>query len=55
MKIVYNITSRVKKEGLKEVLKGSTGRSKKVTQRVERKSSKTVCDIPQASIRISAL
>ena len=35
IRIVYNIISRAKKEGLLH-LKGSTGRSKKVMQRVER-------------------
>ena len=46
----YNIISRAEKEGRLD-LKGSTGRPKKVTQRVERKIIKTVYDSPQSSTR----
>ena len=42
------IISRAEKEGRLD-LKGSTGRPKKVKQRVERKIIKTVYDSPQSS------
>ena len=49
---VYNIISRTEKEGRLD-LKGSTGRTKKVTQRVERKIIKfnffIIYDSPQSS------
>ena len=51
---VYNIIFRAGKEGRLD-LKGSTGRPKKVKQRVERKISKSVYDSPQASTRGLAL
>ena len=51
---VYNIISRAKKEGRLD-LKGSTGRPKKVTQRIERKHIKIVYDSPHSSTRELAL
>ena len=54
IRTVYNIISRAEKEGRLD-LKGSTGRPKKVTQRVERKIIKTVYDSPQSSTRGLAL
>lgn len=54
IRTVYNIISRAEKEGRLD-LKGSTGRPKKVTQRVERKIIRTVYDNPQSSTRKLAL
>ena len=54
IRTIYNIISRVKKEGRLD-LKGSTDRPKKVTQRVESKIIKTVYDSPQSSTRALAL
>ena len=54
IKTVYNIISRAEKEGRLD-LKGSTGRPRKVTQQVEIKIIKTVCDGPQSSTRRLAL
>lgn len=54
IRTVYNIISRAEKEGRLD-LKGSTGRPKKVTQRVERKIIRTVYDNPQSSTRGLAL
>ena len=51
---VYNIISHAEKEGRLN-LKGSTGRSKKVAQRIERKMIKTVYDSLQFSTRRLAL
>ena len=51
---VYNIVSRAEKEERLD-WKGSTGRPKKVTQRVESKVIKTVWDSPQSSARVLAL
>ena len=50
IRTVYNIISRAEKEERLD-LKGSTGRPKEVTQRVERKIIKTVYDSPQSSTR----
>ena len=54
IRTVYNIISRDEKEGRLD-LKGSIGRPKKVTQRVERKIIKTVYDSAQSSTRGLAL
>ena len=50
IRTVYNIIYRAEKEGRLD-LKGSTNRTKKVTQRVERKIIKTVYDSSQSSTR----
>ena len=54
IRTVYNIISRAEKDGRLD-LKGSTGRPKKVMQRVERKVIKTVYDSLQSSTRGLAL
>ena len=48
IRTVHNIIFRAEKER-RLYLKESTGRTKKVTQRVENKIIKTVYDIPQSS------
>ena len=54
IRTVYNIISRAEREWRLD-LKGSTGRPKKATQRVERKIIKTVYDSPQSRTRGLAL
>ena len=54
IRTLYNIITRAEKEGRLD-LKGSTGKPKKVMQRVARKIIKTVYDSPQYRTRGLAL